>query len=201
MVCGLAAYFPPAAAAQTISQRPPWRELAASSAVIAAGTVGEELQVIRPDKLNLPAQMQPDGSVIALTPDPSQYLLGRAVRLRVEKIYKSSSGRRIKSKDTLLIFIPGWYHAEGDPGFEAGRKYLVFLFQPRVPNGETKFVGAVIEQTSAPGGETEPFNPLKSFSVVFGEKGVLPLTAENRRAVSEVEAALSRRKRTGRSRH
>ena len=178
--------------AQSSSIHPSLNELVAKSAVVVVGTVRGSAQVIRPDKLHPPPQVQPDGSIIAPTPDPEDYVLGRVVRFHVEEVLKRSWRRKIKKESVLEIFIPGYLPVEGGPVLAEKGRQLVFLTPMRVKPDDPAWLRAQVEDSEV-SDKTKPFHPRSCFLVVENDKGIVLLTAENRQVIARVKAVLRRR--------
>src|SRR6266536_5827259 len=108
----LALMFSPAAAgyAQEEPARPEdWRDLAIQSDVVATVTVTEpRIRVIRPEKNVYRTVQAADGRKMIIFPQPSEYLEGLLVRVRIEDLYKSDPRATIGGE--LEVFFQ-WHAA------------------------------------------------------------------------------------------
>lgn len=170
------------ASAQTSAVRASWKELAKESTAIVVGTVVGKGEVLRADK-------SPQGGGIdagVTLPAADEFRLGTAYYLRITEVVKGN--RKIRAGKTVTIFKPGWFYAEGDPKFTLRRRYLIFL-RPVEANPEA-FATAVIEQPEKTGKANVPFRAESSYSVTFGEDGVVRLTSQNQNVVAKVRSVV-----------
>jgi hypothetical protein len=168
-----------AATAQTSVVRASWKDLVKESTAIVVGTIVGTSEVVRADKIPKDSGAGIDAGVTLPASDELQ--LGKVFYLRVAELVKASKG--IKVGKTVTIFKPGW-HKDGDPTFELNRRYLIFL-RPAETDPKT-FASAVVEPRQNARKEKVRFNAESSYSVTFGEDGVVRLTGKNRSVVAEV---------------
>src|SRR5215208_6788586 len=92
------------ASAQSPGVEVDYREMAARSGVVVIGTVEKGGWVIRPDRLTSKTTALPDGRRITDLQNPSEYVVGRLVRLRVSEVLKG--GAKMKANGTVNVFLP-----------------------------------------------------------------------------------------------
>jgi hypothetical protein len=165
-----------------------YREMAGRSSIVVIGTVEKGGWVIRPDRLTSKTTALPDGRRIAEIQNPSEYVVGHIVRLRVSEVLKG--GARVKAGGTINVFEPGLYPAEGAAILAERQKYVVFL-APLKPGGD-EFAGTVVQQPGArPSGEP-PFVPGSHYVVVGDAYGAVPIVPEKSRAINQIRSAVRR---------
>jgi hypothetical protein len=174
--------------AQTPGVEANYRDMAGQSSVIVIGTVERGGWIIRPDRLTNKTTMLPNGQRITELQNPSEYVVGRIVRLRVSEVLKG--GARVKVNSTISVFESGHFPAEGSAILAERQKYVVFL-APLKPGGD-EFAGTVVQQPGAhPGGEP-PFVPNSYYVVVGGAAGTVQITPANSRVVNQIRSVVRR---------
>ena len=171
---------------QTPAVTPSWQELATTSSLVVIGIIDESSLVIRPDKEISKAKPLSNGQVIVELQNPADYTLGRLVRLRVKEVLKQNG--TVKPGETINVFLPGFFRAEGQPVLAEKQSYVVFLS----PLKESKELSAslVHEETTPP--KNVPF-PLKSNYAVNGDaNGALHISSENNRLIKQVRMAIAK---------
>jgi hypothetical protein len=171
---------------QTPAVTPSWQELATTSSLVVIGIVDESSLVIRPDREISKAKPLSNGQVIVELQNPADYVLGSLVRLRLKEVIKQNG--TVKSGETINIFLPGFFPAEGQPVLAEKQSYLVFL-SPLKDSKELR-ASLVHEETTPP--KNVPF-PLKSNYAVNGDaNGALHVTLENKRLIKQVRIAIAK---------
>jgi hypothetical protein len=171
---------------QTPAVTPSWQELATMSSLVAIGIVDESSLVIRSDKEVSKAKPLSNGQVIVELQNPADYIMGSLVRLRLKEVIKQNG--TVKPGETINIFLPGFFSAEGQPILEEKQSYMVFLS----PLKGSKEVSAslVHEETTPP--KNVPF-PLKSSYAINGDvNGALHVTPENHHLIKQVRKAIAK---------
>jgi hypothetical protein len=172
--------------AQTPGVEANYRDMAGQSSVIVIGTVERGGWVIRPDRLTNKTTTLPNGQRITELQNPSEYVVGRIVRLRVSEVLKG--GARVKVNSTISVFESGHFPAEGSAILAERQKYVVFL-APLKPGGD-EFAGTVVQQPGArPGGEL-PFAPKLYYAVVGAAHGAVRVAPENGKVIAQIRAAV-----------
>lgn len=171
---------------QTPAVTPSWQELSTKSSLVVIGTINESSLVIRPDKEVSKPKPLSNGQVIVELQDPADYVLGRLVRLRVKEVIKQNG--TVKPGESINIFLPGFFRAEGQPLLAEKQSYMVFL-SPLKGSKELS-ASLVHEETTPP--KNVPF-PLKSNYAINGDaNGALHVTPENNRLIKQVRMAIAK---------
>jgi hypothetical protein len=116
-----------AAPAQSPGVEVDYHDMAGRSSVVVIATVEKGGWVIRPDRLTSKTTTLPNGRRITEIQNPSEYVVGRIVRLRVSEVLKG--GARAKAGGTINVFEPGFYSAEG-AAILAERQKVCSVFEP-----------------------------------------------------------------------
>jgi len=171
---------------QTPVVTPSWQELATTSSLVVIGIVDESSLVIRPDREISKAKPLSNGQVIVELQNPADYVLGSLVRLRLKEVIKQNG--TVKSSETINIFLPGFFPAEGQPVLAEKQSYLVFLSPLK---GSKELSASLVHEETTPA-KNVPF-PLKSSYAVNGEaNGALHVTPENNRLIKQVRTAIAK---------
>lgn len=166
--------------------RPEWRVLADDSTVILVGVVVGESQVVRRDQMITTEKPLPDGKVIVELANPSRYVVGRIFRLRVDELIKNNG--KIKTSETVNIFLPGWISTEGTGTFAEKQRDLVFLSPLKEKNKE--FAGTTIYRPGRSRTSGASFIAASSYVLVQGENGKVEITEKTRKSIDEVKAII-----------
>ena len=158
---------------------PPLSDLAQQSPVVAAGSIEEVTWVVRPEKMVPPMP----GNIVQL-PDPSEYVVGRVARMRIEEVFKNNG--KLAKGTVINLFMPGRVPNEGEPVVLAKRNYVLFL--SRLESDREKFAGTAIYQPGMPLNDRKPFNP-KSHYVVVGN-GSIEITPKNQEVIKKIKLAI-----------
>ncbi|MGE0883784.1 MAG: hypothetical protein AB7P14_09590 [Blastocatellales bacterium] len=159
-----------------------WSQLAEKSTSIILGLAESENLVIRRDKINLkPSSVSKDKKTVQL-PNPSDYIIGRIVRIRVNNLVKNND--RLSANSIINIFIPASSLTEGMPVFEAKQRYLIFLSPFK--GKENEYATATIFQPNVAPKDEKAFRPADCFSVVDRSNGVERITPKNRDEINAV---------------
>ena len=171
---------------QTPVVTPSWQELGTTSSLVVIGIIDESSLVIRPDKEVSKAKPLSNGQVIVELQNPADYVLGRLVRLRVKEVIKQNG--TVKPGETINIFLPGFFRAEGQPLLAEKQSYMVFLS----PLKESKELSTSLVQEETTPPRNVPF-PLKSSYAINGDaNGALHVTPENNRHIKRVRIAIAK---------
>lgn len=163
-----------------------WSVLARQSTNIVVCVVEEELWVVRPGKMATGTKQLPDGTILMELPKPSDYLIGRVIRVRTVEVLKEDP--QSKARDVIDIFVPGTFHGESSPLFERNKKYLVFL--TRIKDTSKKYADTVVCISGSPSVQQGKFDAESSYSVVWGKYGMVNVTPENNRLVEEIKMSI-----------
>ena len=171
---------------QTPAVTPSWQERATTSSLVVIGIIDESSLVIRPDKEVSETKPLSNGQVIVELQNPADYVLGSLVRLRLKEVIKQNG--TVKSGETINIFLPGFFRAEGQPLLAERQSYMVFL-SPLKGSKELS-ASLVHEETTPP--KNVPF-PLKSNYAINGDaNGALHVTPEKNRLIKQVRIAIAK---------
>lgn len=165
-----------------------WASLAEKSSNAVVGLVESESLIIRRDRIPLSSEKGPKGEKIATLANPKDYVVGRLVYLRIEKLIKKSGN--LNDMATISIFLPGSVPTEGKPVLLPRQKYLILLSPLKA--GEKEYQGATIYQQNVPSNKEKPFDPTGCFIVVGDANGVEAVTSKNQMkidsAIKEIRA-------------
>ncbi len=162
--------------------RQEWTPLVKNSSDAVVGLVESVDLVIRRDKIPLTSGRGAKGEKIATLANPNEYIIGRLVHLRVEKLIKDSG--HIKAQTTTSIFLPGRLPTEGKPVLLKQQRYLVLL-SPLKAN-EKEFKGATVYAPNVPTSNEKSFNSLDCYIVVGEAQGVESITDKNKMRIADV---------------
>ena len=158
---------------------PAWSDLAQESAAVAAGSIEEVTWIVRPEKMVSTMR----GNAAQL-PDPSDYVVGRVARMRIDEVLKGSG--KLTKGTVINVFLPGRIPAEGEPVVIAKRNYVLFL--SRLEADREKFAGTVILQAGTSADDRKPFNPKSHYAVV--RNGSIEITPKNQGVINEIKMAI-----------
>jgi hypothetical protein len=171
---------------QTPAVTPSWQELSTKSSLVVIGTIDESSLVIRPDKEVSKPKPLSNGQVIVELQDPADYILGRLVRLRVKEVIKQNG--TVKPGESINIFLPGFFRAEGQPLLAEKQSYMVFLS----PLRDSKELSASLVHEETTPAKNVPF-PLKSNYTVNGDaNGAVPVTEANKELIKRIRREAKR---------
>jgi hypothetical protein len=171
---------------QTPAVTPSWQELSTKSSLVVIGTIDESSLVIRPDKEVSKPKPLSNGQVIVELQNPADYVLGRLVRLRVKEVIKQNG--TVKPGESINIFLPGFFRAEGQPLLAEKQSYMVFLS----PLKDSKELSASLVHEETTPAKNVPF-PLKSNYAVNGDaNGAVPVTEENKELIKRIRREAKR---------
>jgi hypothetical protein len=163
--------------------RADWNQLAANSKVVVVGVVEEVSLVIDGDKQISKARTAANGGVLLELQNPSDYVLGRVVRLRIKEVVKHDGSARVGG--TVSVYLPGPFSSEGQPALVKKATYLLFLSPLKLTK---EFRRAYIQPEGQPS-KRLPFTPRLSYRIVDNSNGALGVTAETQGAIEQVKAA------------
>lgn len=160
-----------------------WGNTARESSAVIVGTADEVVWVVRPDKMA--ATMS--GNTVVELPNPSEFVVGRVVRMRVNEVIKGAGV--VKKGATINIYLPGRLPNEGEPVIQKSQSYLLFL--TRLKDNSEEFARTVIYLPGAPSAKKEQFVPRLHYAIVRNaNSSALRITAGNRQIVNQVRAAI-----------
>ena len=101
--------------------RSEWSKMAQESSAVIVGTVDEVAWVVRPDKMMSAMR----GNTVVDLPNPSDYVVGRVVQVRLSEVIKGSG--EVKKGGVITLYLPGRLPNEGEPVIKKNQSYLLFL--------------------------------------------------------------------------
>lgn len=167
-----------------------WEELVDASPVIAIVSAGQESWIVRKDKMVVRSYPQPNGKILLQVPWPQDYLAGRLIRLQIDEVLQTTS--EVTAKDTLTVYVSGWYFGENSPIFMDGCQYLVFLKPLKAKAAD--FMGLSVVPAKEALAEGTPVDPSRLYEVVDGRNGMVMVNEKNLPLIDAAKQAIHRRK-------
>lgn len=172
--------------AQTPYTKPDIKELAQKSRLVVVGRVEGGAWVIRPEKRVTKSRQLPNGNEIVEIQNPSEYVVGHLVRLRVTEVLKKRG--RVEADNTITVFMPGRFGAHDVAALIEKQTYVLFLSPFEAYTDD--FNGTKVYQPgSASGGETS-FDPGSSYILFNDRNSALRVEPSNRKIINEVRVAV-----------
>ena len=158
-----------------------WKEIANESKFIVVGTVGEDYQIIRPEKF----KPNPDGS----SPSQEEIYVGRIFQVKVTKELKGKINAEKVGNDKYINVFTYWVSGTGylsDAKMFQGKEYIFFL----EPNNEKDMEGKETVEFKPNEIIRRPFDNKSSYVVVQNFRGVVPTNNNKEKLIKEIKRAI-----------
>ncbi|HKV40575.1 MAG TPA: hypothetical protein VJX67_15285 [Blastocatellia bacterium] len=201
MACSLILFYVAFGCSVTLAQTPgisgPKTTLIPHSTAIVTAVLEKRFRVVDREKIrkaNHPLLVRlPDRDgmtqVYSVTLPKMDYVVATLYRMRVDEVIRKD--HKVKAGRFVDIVVPGWGSGEGDAGFLAGDKYLIFLTPLEAKPGQ--FAGTALYSGSIKGKE-RAFDPRGAYSVVWGNYGEVVLTRDTTALVEEIRVAAGKQR-------